>query len=236
MSPEGKTAFLDRPVPNMVVRLILMFTGMLLVAFGIALSRQTLLGSSPISSVPTVLSFATSWTIGMHTLWVNLLFIALQAILLRKQFHPIQLLQLPYLFLFSASIDLFVELVSGWPFDTYALRLMWILVSSVAVACGVYLQAQMRLILTPGDALVTAIAHVSKWKFSNCKLGFDVSLMVLASIISHATMGEVFGFREVTVISALLIGPFINVITRMVGDIHRFIPVEGHPSFIPDFS
>ncbi len=226
---------LDKPVPNMVVRIIVMFLGMLLVAFGIALSRQTLLGSSPISSVPTVLSFATDRTIGTYTWWLNLFFIAMQAVLLRKEFHPIQLLQIPYLLLFSVAIDLFVQLVTPWPFGSYALCLMWIVVSGFAVALGVYLQAQMRLIVTPGDAVVAAIAHASGWKFSRVKLGFDVTQMVLAVIISLVTMGTLMGIREGTVISAILIGPMIGWIGKAVGDMHRFIPVEGYPTFIPEF-
>ena len=38
------TAFFDRPVPNLILRLVLMLAGTASVAFGIALSRATDLG------------------------------------------------------------------------------------------------------------------------------------------------------------------------------------------------
>ena len=146
----------------MAARLIILVLGMCFVAFGIALSRQTLLGSSPISTVPTVLSFAFPISIGTFTFFMNLIFLLGQIVVLRKDFSPVQLLQLPFLVFFSAAIDMFVGIVASWPFDTYALRLVWIIVSSFAVALGVYLQSQMRLVMTPGDALVVSIAAVTK--------------------------------------------------------------------------
>lgn len=233
-SSASVARLLDKPIPNMVARVIVVLVGMALVAFGIALSRQTLLGSSPISAIPTVLSFAFPFTVGTFTFGISLIFLALQVILLRRDFSPVQLLQLPFLFLFSATIDMFVVVVSGWPFDAYALRVAWILVSCVAVGLGVYLQTQVRLIMLPGDAVVVAIANVSGWQFSKCKLGFDITQMVLAVAISLACSGALVGVREGTLIAALIVGPIIQLISRAVGDFHRFVPVDGHPTFLPD--
>lgn len=230
---KHSSQFFDRPVPNMVARVMVVLIGMALVAFGIALSRQTLLGSSPISAIPTVLSFAFPYSIGTFTFAISIVFLAAQALLLRRNFSPVQLLQLPFLIIFSITIDFFVAVVTPWPFDTYPICLMWMLLSCVAVAGGVYLQTQVRLIMLPGDAVVLAISNVSGWKFSNCKLGFDISQMVIAVAISLACSGALIGVREGTVIAALLVGPIISVISRMVRDFQRFIPVDGHPSFLP---
>lgn len=226
-------SLLDRLIPNMVVRVMVVLIGMTLVAFGIALSRQTLLGSSPISAIPTVLSFAFPYSIGTFTFAISIIFLAAQALLLRRDFSPVQLLQLPFLIIFSITIDFFVMVVTPWPFDTYAICLIWMLLSCIAVAGGVYLQTQVRLIMLPGDAVVLAISNVSGWKFSNCKLGFDITQMVIAVAISLACSGALIGVREGTVMAALLVGPIISVISTAVGDFQRFVPVDGHPSFLP---
>lgn len=218
----------------MVVRCLLVLAGMALVAFGIALARQTLLGSSAISAIPTVLSFAFPLTIGTFTFILSILFIILQIILLRRDFSPVQFLQLPLLVVFSLTIDGFVVVASMFPFDTYLMRIGWMLLSCVAIALGVYVQTQVRLIMLPGDAIVVAISKTSGKKFSNCKLGFDISQMVIAAGISLACSGALIGVREGTLIAAVLGGPIIQFFTKSFGDFHRFVPVEGHPSFLPE--
>lgn len=224
---------LDRSVPNMVARVLVVFAGMAMVAFGIALSRQTLLGSSPISAIPTVLSFAFPLSIGTFTFFFNILLLGIQALLLRSRFSPVQLLQIPFIVVFSVTIDVFVALIEPWPFDGYAICMTWMLLSCAFVAAGVYLQKQARLIMLPGDAAVVAIASVSGWKFSRCKLGFDISQMIIAAAISLACSGALIGVREGTLVAALLVGPIIGLIASAVGDFQRFLPVDGHPSFMP---
>lgn len=227
-------SFCDRPVANMAIRCLLVLVGMAFVAFGIALARQTLLGSSAISAIPTVLSFAFPLTIGTFTFILSIIFIIIQIVLLRRDFSPVQFLQLPLLIVFSLTIDAFVVVVSAFPFDTYPIRIGWMLVSCVAIAFGVYIQTQVRLIMLPGDAVVVAISKASGKKFSNCKLGFDVSQMVVAVVISLACSGALIGVREGTLMAALLGGPIIQLFTRSIGDFHRFVPVDNHPSFLPE--
>lgn len=92
--------FFNKPAPNMVLRIIIMTFGMAWMAFAIALTRSTGLGTSPISCVPTTLSFINGWSLGTWSFIINLLFIASQALLLRRDYKPIQLLQIPIVFVF----------------------------------------------------------------------------------------------------------------------------------------
>ena len=95
-------AFFDRTVPNIILRMIVMVCGLAFVAASVGLTRATGLGTSPISCVPTTLSFFTPLTIGGWTFVMNVLFVVLQIILLRRDFKIVQLLQIPYVFVFSA--------------------------------------------------------------------------------------------------------------------------------------
>ncbi len=58
--------------------------GVVLNSFGIALITKAALGTSPISSLPYVLSFAFAPSLGQFTFLVNLLFIAGQALLVGR--------------------------------------------------------------------------------------------------------------------------------------------------------
>ena len=64
-------------------RIIMFICGIATMTFGIALSCKANLGTSPISSVPWVLSLCTPFSVGFLTIAMNLLFVAVQPLLLR---------------------------------------------------------------------------------------------------------------------------------------------------------
>ena len=70
----------------MVRRTMIFLVGLALNSLGVALVTKASLGTSPISSIPYVLSLNFSASLGMFTILFSLLLIALQLILLRKQF------------------------------------------------------------------------------------------------------------------------------------------------------
>lgn len=97
-------------------RCIWFVLGILLNSLGIVLITKAALGNSPISSLPYVLSFAFPLTLGQFTFLVNLLFIAGQMVLRRRNFAPIQLLQIVVNVIFSGCID--TSTASGSPTST----------------------------------------------------------------------------------------------------------------------
>lgn len=86
--------------------------GVLLNAFGVALITKAALGTSPISSLPYVLSLRFPVTLGQFTFLMNMLFILAQVLLLRKDFRPVQLLQVAVNVVFSLFIDVSMGLLS----------------------------------------------------------------------------------------------------------------------------
>lgn len=226
-------AFFDRPVPNFVLRLALMMLGMACIAFSVACTRATDLGTPTISCVPAVLSFATSASIGTWTFIVNLLFIAAQVVLLRREFKWPQLLTIAFVFVFSLLIDLFVPVGQAIPKPNYAARLLISFAACFLTAFGVWLQTKAALVMLPGDGIVQAISHVSGKAFGSCKLGFDITMIVLGTAISLATMGALHGVREGTLLAAVLVGPIIRGIEKLCPNFERFAPTQGHISLIP---
>ena len=64
-------------------------------ALGVACSIQADLGTSPVSSLPYVLSRITPLSVGTTTILVNSGLVLLQILILRRRYDPLQLLQLP---------------------------------------------------------------------------------------------------------------------------------------------
>ena len=95
----------NKPIPNVILRLVVLFGGFLSMAMSIALMRTTGLGNSPISCIPATLSYLVPLTLGTITFIMNTCFLIVQAILLRRDFNPVQLLQIPFTFVFALMID-----------------------------------------------------------------------------------------------------------------------------------
>lgn len=223
--------FFDRPVPNMILRLLVMFCGLSFVAASVALTRATGLGTSPISCIPATLSYLTPLSIGTWTFIMNSLFVAVQIALLRRDFKPVQFLQLPFVFVFSAIIDLFVPVCELLPMPNYPICFAWNVLGCFMTAFGVFLQVKASVLTLPGEGIVLAIARVTKIAFPKCKMAFDSSMVTIAAVISLATMGGLFGVREGTVISALAVGAIVGLYTKLFPHFQRFCPVEGHATF-----
>lgn len=74
-------------------------------SFGIACSIKAELGTSPVSSLPFVLSQFTPLSVGIASVLLNSTLILLQILLLRRQYDPIQLIQLPVALAFGFLTD-----------------------------------------------------------------------------------------------------------------------------------
>ena len=89
-------------------RIIMFICGIACMTFGIALSCKADLGTSPISSVPLVLSMCTPFSVGIITIIMNLAFIAVQPLLLRAFYWRELIGQVILTVPFGYSIDLFM--------------------------------------------------------------------------------------------------------------------------------
>lgn len=92
-------------VGRVVLRCLCFTAGLLVNSFGVALITKAALGTSPISSIPYVLDLRFAPTFGQFTFVLNMAYIAAQAALLRRDFRPVQLLQVVANVIFSAFID-----------------------------------------------------------------------------------------------------------------------------------
>ena len=93
-----------RGMGRMALRYLCFVTGLLINSFGVAFITKAALGTSPISSIPYVLDLRFQPTFGEFTFVLNMVYIVAQVVLLRKDFQPIQLLQVVANLIASESI------------------------------------------------------------------------------------------------------------------------------------
>lgn len=201
------------------LRTILFILGTAFNAFGITLITKAYLGTSPISSLPFVLSLGLPPSFGTLTFIFNMIFFVGQIIILKKNFAKIQFLQIPVTIVFSLLIDLFMSFFVYFKPSNYLYSVLLLILGCGVMAFGITLTITADLIMTPGNAFVNALAGQLHKNYGTVEIYFDTTLTVLAVIASFILFGKFRGVREGTVISAFLIGSFINLYHKLLGSL-----------------
>lgn len=185
-------------------------------ALGVAFTKHGELGVSPISSVANIMSYKfDSLSLGTWLIIYNCVLIVGQIIILRKEFQPIQLLQIPLSFLFGWFTDLGMWIVSFIPVNSYPLRLTMVFVGVVILGFGITLSVIANVIMNAGEAFVKAVSDKIHKEFGNVKIAFDILNVVLALVLSLVFFNfTIVGTREGTIISALLTGVVVKFFSK----------------------
>lgn len=180
--------------------------GLFINSLGVSLITKSSLGTSPISSIPYVLSLNFPFTLGQFTIAFSLLLIVLQLIILRRNFKAEHLLQIPISILFGYFIDLTMVMLFFVNPQTYIASLAYLLIGCVILGFGVYTEVLANVAMLPGESFVRAVSSTWKTEFGSTKVAFDVSLTVIAVVLSLLFAHRLDGVREGTIIAALLVG------------------------------
>lgn len=195
-------------------RCLLLVAGLFIMAFGVAFSIKAGLGTSPISSLPYVLSLFTPLTVGTATIAMHVTLILLQILLLRRRYDPVQLLQLPVALVFGFVTDFSVWVLQGVTASNYAMQWVLCLAGILLVGVGVSFEVTASLVTLAGEGMVLAVCKVFPVSFGNVKIGFDVTLVVIASVLSFLFLGGLYGVREGTVAAAFCVGLIARQVNR----------------------
>ena len=199
-------------------RYILFILCLFFMGIGVALTKHGELGVSPISSVANVISIKFSFlSFGTWLTISNCVLLLGQVILLRKNFMPFQLLQIPLSFLFGYFTDFGLYLASFIPNDIYIVKLLLVIFGIVVLGFGITLGVIANVILNSGEAFVKALSEVLHKDFSNVKIAFDISWVALSIVLSLIFFnGSMVGTREGTVISAVFTGVAVKLWLKLI--------------------
>lgn len=193
----------------MIRRILIFIIAIFLCGFGIAVTTQADLGTTPISSLPYVLTFMTPLSFGTTTFIINMIFILTQKIILGKDFKKKDYLQILVTLFFGFFIDLGMHIAAHFRSDNYYEQLIMLVAGSAILALGVTLEVAADVMYVPGEGIVRVIACKIGREFGKIKIYFDVTQCVLAIILSLLVLHSIQGLREGTILSAILVGTFV---------------------------
>ena len=208
---------------ELIKRYIFLLAGLFVNGLGVSFITKAGLGTSPITSIPYTLSLGFTPTVGMFTLFFNLLLIVLQIILLRRNFQLQNLLQLPIIALFSFFIDLTMSLLGFIQPETYAMKVVSLVIGCLILGFGVFMEMVANVAMLPGEATVRAVSDVFSTDFGKTKIAFDSSMTVIAAIMSFIMFKHLDGVREGTIVAAILVGFIARIFKKYIGGIEKIL-------------
>lgn len=200
----------------LIKRYLLLCFGLTLMALGIDFSVKAKLGTSPISSLPYVVSLFFPLTLGQATIAMHCVFILLQIVLLRRRFKLVQLAQLPIGIMFGYMLDIGARAI-GWV-DCTSYWALWglVIVGIILVGTGVAFAVASRAVPLAGEGAVIAVSRVLNVSFTRTKICFDASLVVVALLLSFLVAGRAEGVREGTLAAAFCVGLTVKYANKVV--------------------
>ena len=204
---------------NKLKRYLLFLVGLFVSSLGVSLVTKANLGTSPISSIPYVLSLNFPFTLGNFTIIFSLFLIALQVLILRKNFKAEYILQIPVSIAFGYFIDFTMYIFFWVNPQNYLIKIVTLLIGCIILGFGVYIEVIADVVMLPGESFVRAIVQTWNTNFGTTKIVFDCSMTIIAGILSFVFSGKLNGVREGTVIAALLVG----FIARLFGKHLEFV-------------
>lgn len=209
---------------EVVKRYLFLVIGLLIMAFGVAFSIKAGLGTSPISSVPYAISEFTPLTVGTITIIMHCVFIAIQIIILRKNYELIQLMQLPVAIIFGYMTDFAIACLKNITCGSYVQSWIFCIIGILLVAVGVSFEVTAKAVTLAGEGVVLAICKAwPKLKFGTVKVCFDVTLVVTAVVLSLIFLHTIVGVREGTLAAAILVGTISRNINKLLKPVEKFL-------------
>ena len=140
--------------------------------------------------------------------------IFIQILLLRKDFQWEDLLQIPISIIFGYFIDLTMIIISRIPMNLYycenILFINWLFVIELWCVS----RSDCQCCYVAWRIIVKAVTRVFHTDFGSTKMSFDVSISIIALMISFICTGEIYGVREGTLIAAITVGFFARIFKR----------------------
>lgn len=199
-------------------RLVLYIVGLFIMTLGISMSVKSNLGVSPVSSIPYTITCVFGIEMGKATILFHVVLVILQIVILRRDFELKNLLQIVVGIVFGYFTTFSNYLFSFLPTpDNLLVRLLLMLGSAVVIAVGIFFYLPADIVPLAGEGVMKAVSDVTGIVFSNVKIAFDVT-MVIVSLITCLVVLHALGSVGIgTVIAAVLVGAILGQINKMFG-------------------
>jgi len=187
---------------NLIKRLIIFFVGMSIIQIGVALFLKTNIGSDPFTLFTQGLAFLLNKTPGNSNMII--LFVLFCIILVAERCR-IKIGTIICVIGVGPIIDLGVKAVSFLPITSLnvGIKILLVVIGCALIAIGFSILKASDLGVAPNDIIPFIIKDKTNLQYRWIRMGLDASFLIMGF-----ALGGVLGIG--TIISALLIGPFIQ--------------------------
>lgn len=200
---------------NLGVRLICYFGGMLIMTLGVAISVKSVLGVSPISSVPYTITVVTNMDLGLATALFSVVAALLEIPILRKKYKVSNLFQIVVSVIFGFFMTSCMKLVQLVPDPSdFGVKLALAFGSTAVVAVGVFLYVSSRLVPLPTEGVLIAITQIRKFKFGSLKVAGDVTMVAISLVTCLVVLDSLGSIGLGTVIAAIFVGNEVKLLSK----------------------
>ena len=199
-----------RTLKTKCTRGIIYFIGLIVLALGIVLNTKTLLGVSPIISIPYNICHIWHLNLGAITFVFYCFCVLIESILKGKEFKLYELLQIPMSLVTSVFINIFDQYLNIVP-DTLGQKLLVLFFAIVVTGIGAATMVNMKLVPNPADALAATIGDKLGKGMGIGKNVFDVTCFCTSGIIGLVFTRHIIGLGIGTVLAVIFTGRVIAV-------------------------
>ena len=199
-------------------RFLVYIIGIFFLAFSVTLSVSCNLGTIAGNMLCYILSVVCNKPLSTFTTIIFFVYVLLQFLILRKDFKPIYILELAFTVVFGYFVGITTAILGKWIPGNYFEQLLQMFLSLVFTGIGVSCYVNVNLVPMPPEAFSLAIIFKKpSLTMGKVRTIQDIVTVILSLAISLICTGAIHGFREGTVITALLSGFSIDFFNKRIG-------------------
>ena len=201
-----------------IKRYFIFFIGLFLNGFGVAFTTKALLGASPIASIPYSLALIVPrFTLGNYVIAFNVLLVLLQWIILRSRANKAELaLQVVMVFVFGFFTDFSSNILKNLVPENYAAKLVMLFIGCCILALAVFFELIGNVVMLPGNGFPKALAETMGKEYGPVRMWSDITMTVIAAILSLLFLKQLASVREGTIIAAFLVGNLVTLWNKVL--------------------
>jgi uncharacterized membrane protein YczE len=197
-----------------IYRILTYLIGIVILSFGSILTIKSNLGASSIALMSLSVSRATPLTLGTAAFFLFCIYVGIQIILLKREFKPIQILQIAFALVFGQLLNFFNQFLQ-FPDQSFWLMGILMVIGISLTSVGIFLTIIPKLVPLAPDGLTQALSYKFGWEFGKAKIITDIILVSTGFLIQLLFAGAQFqGIGIGTLLSAYFTGRLITILNK----------------------
>lgn len=197
-----------------IKRYILVVLGFMIVGTGCAFTVKANVGIGAWDALAKSTSDIVGIEVGTAGMIFNCCCVLGQIIVLRKEFRPIQLLQIPLSVVLGAVINIVYYHLLVFPFDSFIGGIIMYTLATEVCALGVSIVMLLDEVTFALEGFCMALTKILPFKFSSIRQSVDVITIIVICIITfiyHISLSVGVG----TIIGMLVFGPSLGIFMKV---------------------